>query len=78
MNLAKANCTENRVCTSCETVVLDPNTSNSYISTNYLKYISIGDYFKVNESIKLPTEAVIYRLPLPPNLPEQRQFEQIS
>ena len=22
-NLAKANCTENRVCTSCDTVVLD-------------------------------------------------------
>ena len=24
-NLAKANCTENRVCMSCNTVVLDPN-----------------------------------------------------
>ena len=24
-NLAKANCTENRVCTSCDTVVLDRN-----------------------------------------------------
>ena len=23
-NLAKANCTENRVCTSCDIVVLDP------------------------------------------------------
>ena len=24
-NLAKANCTENRICTSCDTVVLDLN-----------------------------------------------------
>ena len=24
-NLAKANCTDNRVCTSCDTVVLDAN-----------------------------------------------------
>ena len=28
-NLAKANCTENRVCTSCDTVVLDTVSFNA-------------------------------------------------
>ena len=29
-NLAKANCTGNRVCTSCDTVVLNFYTNNKY------------------------------------------------
>ena len=35
-NLAKANCTENQVCTSCDTVVLD-----SYINSNIFIYTLI-------------------------------------
>ena len=30
-NLAKANCTGNRVCTSCDTVVLDSSLTEKYV-----------------------------------------------
>ena len=43
-NLAKANCTGNRVCTSCDTVVLDIN-KFVHISNGKMKYVMI--YFFV-------------------------------
>ena len=41
-NLAKANCTENRVCTSCDIVVLDISKKNIY----KFIYISKNPLFK--------------------------------
>ena len=42
-NLAKANCTEDRVCTSCDTVVLD-----FHIKRVDLKYIGISKFVVSN------------------------------
>ena len=39
-NLAKDNCTGNQVCTSCDTVALDPNL-NSFSNKVFLKIKSL-------------------------------------
>ena len=35
-NLAKANCKGNHVCTSCDTVVLDPDANENMVKKNKL------------------------------------------
>ena len=40
-NLAKANCTENQVCTFCDTVVLDLNPFNGRFTKNKTR---MGNY----------------------------------
>ena len=49
-NLAKANCTENRVCTSYDTVVLDSTSCTfSDISMSFIVMINLRRYGKIND-----------------------------
>ena len=49
-NLAKANCTGNRVCTSCDTVVLGfTSCTFSDISTSFIVMINLRRYGKIND-----------------------------
>ena len=41
-NLAKANCTEDRVCTSCDTVVLGTSLPNNHKTLQKKKKLTIG------------------------------------
>ena len=58
MNLAKANCTENQVCTSCDTVVLGQNLPIIIINVNefhvwFLSYNATIIFVRFGHSLDL-------------------------